>query len=169
MKTISIKLIMAMIIILSFTYCKKDNVNDKDKDVEVDLSDLFHSIAQDTYYSEDPFSDENAIIYGKWKAIAIEQSGIAGITEGPPDFDYLLIKPNGIFGILKDCELITTGKVEKSVDNNILRIKFIPETDGLGIQILSEAISINPTFYSDNEKLRLNYSNAATKLEREIE
>lgn len=84
---------------------------------------------EDKYYSTEIIPKENLNIYGKWKIMEIS-GGFSG-SGYTPDFDFLEIKPVGIYGIINDYNLTEYGKiVVYTFDNNnknYLQIKFIPE------------------------------------------
>ncbi len=98
------------------------------------------SIQANTYYDTDIL--ENIPIYGKWEVI-----GTSGGKTGmgyEQDFDFLLMKPNGIFGLLKNNDLITSGKISllPTADSNLIPpISFSPEKK-LDIQILFDSIKL---------------------------
>ena len=81
-------------------------------------------IPENQYYSTEVFKASNARIYGTWKVI-----GTSGGFHGggyAPDFEYLLIRPYGIFGMVRNDSLITYGKIRKMEDpDNQLLVQFI--------------------------------------------
>lgn len=104
---------------------------------EVDLMSLLDSISKDKYYTTDLFSEINLEINGVWKFFAAS----GGISGGgyTLDFDYLVIKPNSIFGIVKDDVLIQSGNIEIiSEPNEEVMIQFFSE-------IVSNPVNINLT------------------------
>ena len=102
------------------------------------------SISTQKYYDTDLFTD--LPIYGKWEVI--NTSGGKTGAGYAQDFDYLLMKPNGIFGLLKDNDLIVSGKIkwDSIVSDTILPlwpvISFSPEKS-INIQILNDEIFID--------------------------
>ena len=120
------------------------------KDLSEKAQERFEAIPADKYYDSDPFSNENANLYGKWKNTSM-RGGFGG-GEFAPDFNYLLIKPNGIFAIVKNRDITLTGKID-TVDqqefnsDGTLRpvVDFIPDED------TQENRQINLIF--DNQKI----------------
>lgn len=155
-------LICTVAIIVCISSCGKEEEN-------VSLMDHIENISESTYYDQDPFTEEDSTIYGVWEAISRSQSGIAGTVTLEKDFDYLIIKPNGIFGIVTDDTLLTTGKIEIA-DSENLRIQFIPEASDLNISILQiNTASITAFVGTDDDKLDLHYGQSATHLQRVVE
>lgn len=88
------------LLLLTLISCDKDDPKDND---------LLDAIAADKYYNTDIISDSNQIIYGHWN-LSLTSGGFGG--EGyRSNFDEMLLKPNGIFGLVKDDELIIAGKL----------------------------------------------------------
>lgn len=87
---------------------------------------LLDHISALQYYPEDPFANNYSYLNGVWEVI-----GTSGGFHGggyPPDFDYLLIKPNAIFGIVRNDSLLAAGQIEFTVDPVYeLLVKFVPE------------------------------------------
>lgn len=93
------------------------------------------------YYSADPLAPKHAGVYGAWKVV-----GTSGGFHGggyPPDFDYLLVKPNAIFGIVRHDSLLTSGKIVVQND---------PAFDLLVHLISEDSNSINIQIIQDYEK-----------------
>ncbi len=84
------------------------------RDQDESRSGLLDSIPADKYYSTDPFQDKFSQIYGEWQVIGTG-GGITGAGYAP-DFEYLVIKPNAIFGIVRGDSLVATGKIEVQND-----------------------------------------------------
>ena len=104
----NIKIILVYVILfLSLTGCKTEELYLKKLDV----------IPADKYYSTDILPDSAKIIYGTWKALQTS-GGIAG-TSYKPDFDYLLLKPNAVFGIVRKDSLIAYGKLTLLIDKSL--------------------------------------------------
>ena len=68
------------------------------------------------YYSNDIIPDQFANIYGSWKVTGTS-GGISG-AGFKKQFDYLILKKNAIFGIVRNDSLIAYGK-----------LILLPETD----------------------------------------
>lgn len=81
---------------------------------------------QTKYYNVEIFSMEYTEVYGTWKFVSLTGS-IAGGTY-PPIYDFLEIKPYGIFNKIKQGKVIQTGKI-KVIDqtNDGLHVYFVPE------------------------------------------
>lgn len=99
------------------------------------------AISPKTYYEIDIFTD--LPIYGKWEVISTSGGKTGdGYTQ---DFDYLLMKPNGIFGLLKDDELIVSGKIKfdsiisQPLPPSLPVISFSSDKS-MNIQILNDSI-----------------------------
>lgn len=82
----------------------------KDENPVGPAADVFNAIPANKYHENDILQGKPFDIYGTWR-VASTSGGIHG-GGYTPDFDYLLIKPNAIFGIVRGNELITTGKIE---------------------------------------------------------
>lgn len=78
-------------------------------------NDAFNKLDPKLYFRDDPFSD-HAQIYGSWKFVE-SYGGFMG-TGYPLDFDALLLKPNGLFGIQRNDSLITYGYLDRKTGGN---------------------------------------------------
>ena len=118
---------LAMILCLVMVSCGSDNEETEEQEVEkMSLLALLDTIPEDKYFATDPFSDLDLDIYGIWKFDS-STGGFSGGGYGL-DFDYLLLKPNSIFGIVKDDVLIQSGKIEIiSEPNEDVVIEFFAE------------------------------------------
>jgi hypothetical protein len=114
MKTKLKFLAMGLLVILIYS-CRKDNLDKTDFKV-VD------SIPTNRYYSSDIMPDNNKEIYGNWKAIGTS-GGIAG-GGFKVDFGYLILKANGIFGVIRNDSLIAFGKMVLSHEEGSLLCSF---------------------------------------------
>lgn len=72
-------------------------------------NEAFNLLDPKLFYQEDPFAT-HAQLYGSWKFVE-SYGGFMG-TGYPLDFDDLLLKPNGIFGIQRNDSLITYGYLD---------------------------------------------------------
>lgn len=70
----------------------------------------FEKLNPTLYYPDDPFASHTSL-YGKWKFVQ-SYGGFMG-TGYPIDFDCLLLKPNGLFGIQRNDSLITYGYLDQ--------------------------------------------------------
>lgn len=100
------KITAALVLGLSLAACKKNQTEVYDP---VYLDEL----AADTYYPNDILNANHNGAYGKWKVYATS----GGFTGGgyTADFEYLVLKPNGIFGLLRHDSLMAFGKI--SINN----------------------------------------------------
>jgi len=128
----------------------------------------FNAISQTEYNSSDVFEDDQVEINDTWRALRIDIGGVVGTTPLFPDFEFLLIKPNGIFGIVRNDSLITTGEIV-NVENqdDLFQIRFEPEVnpEELGIQML---MFNQITVRIDDGTMRLIHSTSATVLTKEF-
>jgi hypothetical protein len=87
--------LLGLIILIS---CEKDSNN----------------IPDTKYYYQEIMYNDNLKIYGQW--IFLYTYDDAGIAGGPgkidPTYDYLEMKKYGIYGMIKDNEVIESGKIE---------------------------------------------------------
>ena len=90
-----------------------------------------------SFYKSEIFKSEFRIIYGSWKLQQIE-TGWGAIK---PDFDYMVIKPIGIFSIFRNDSILTHGKIE-IIDQNKKSIK---------VKLISNN-NIKVDLLEDNEK-----------------
>ena len=104
------KIILKILILsLLLTGCKTEELYLKKLDI----------IPANKYYSTDILPDSAKNIYGTWKVTSIS-GGFIG-TGYKKDFDYLLLKPNAIFGIVRNDSLIGYGSLALSLEK-ILRL-----------------------------------------------
>ena len=96
---------------------------------------MLDHIPANTYNEQDVIANSGfPQMNGVWEVIG-SSGGFTGAGYGA-DFDYLLIKPNAIFGIVRNDSLITTGQIEVLDDPNVdLVVRFVPE-DQVNIIIL---------------------------------
>jgi len=80
---------------------------------EENITSYLDSFAANTYFEEEVFSDNYLGFYGLWKALG-SWGGWSGYSE--PTFDFLEIKPYGIYGIIKNNILVEYGNISP---NNI--------------------------------------------------
>ena len=91
--------IILLLMILLFVGCKTDEISLKALD----------AIPETKYYSSDIIPEQQSNIYGVWKVVRTS-GGFAG-NGYTKDFDYLILKKNGIFGIVRNDSLLTSGKL----------------------------------------------------------
>lgn len=70
---------------------------------------ILDSIKPTMFYSTDILPNQFTGIYGTWKITGT--SGGLTATGFKKDFDYLILKRNGIFGIIRNDSLVTYGKL----------------------------------------------------------
>jgi len=88
-----------ILVFILFIGCKSDEISLK----------LLDEIQPTTYYPIDIISAEFTDIYGIWKV-----TGTSGGIDGKgykKDFDYLILKKNAIFGLVRNDSLIAYGKL----------------------------------------------------------
>ena len=84
----------------------------------------FDAIPSQQYYETDTL-ESILEMYGKWQLVETS-GGISG--EGyAHDFDFLLMKPNRIFGIARNDSLIETGNVEMGYPNSFIALYLKPD------------------------------------------
>jgi hypothetical protein len=155
-----IGLILSMSLIISS--CKNS------KEVEVfDPMSALDFIPENIYYENDIFQNENNGIYGVWESIYNVQNGINGPITLSSDFDYLIVKPNAIFGIIKNEELIATGKLTLVNNQNNDLFGFVCECDINEVNVkilLYDNVEIELDL--ENSRMRILYPNGETYLIR---
>ena len=97
--------IVALIILLYLFSCTKDAV-------KTSIS-LLDTIPTNKFYTNEIFTDVNLKLYGQWQFLYIfDDAGIAG---GPgkinPTYNYLEIKKYGIYGKIKDNQVLESGEI----------------------------------------------------------
>ena len=87
---------------------------------------LIDTIDSNRFYSDDIFSTEYSIIYGKWFVYA--KYGGWNDEEYVPDFDFFEVIKNGIYGYTKDFNLLEYGRIqiEKQTDEELI-LGFYPD------------------------------------------
>jgi hypothetical protein len=91
--------IILLLMTLLFVGCKTDEIALKALD----------AIPETKYYSSDIIPEQQSNIYGVWKVLRTS-GGFVG-SGYSKDFDYLILKKNGIFGIVRNDSLLTSGKL----------------------------------------------------------
>lgn len=113
--------ILIILFLFAVTNCQKDEIG-------MDYSTLLDSISSQKYYPSEILDKNYVAINGTWKVIGTS-GGFAG-SGYTPDFNYLIIKPNGIFGIIRNDSLITMGKILiKNQTDKELYIDLISDKD----------------------------------------
>jgi hypothetical protein len=106
-----------MICFCSITFAQK-KATDNNK-----TSRRLYEFPRSYYFNTDFMPAEFKICYGNWKAVSTS-GGFDG-NGFTLDFDHLTLKPNGIFGIVRNDSLIAYGKMVLERKNNTLNCKFI--------------------------------------------
>ncbi len=91
---------------------------------------LIDSIETNRYYSDTIINPDFSAIYGKWFLQRMHH-GWSG-TSLAPAYDFLEIKKNGIYGVVKDFELIEYGRITTGrTYKNSLEIQLIPNSSSI--------------------------------------
>lgn len=97
----------------------------------------FDDIPFDKYYSTEILNSSHTSKYGSW--IVYSTSGGFSGQGYTSDFDKLLLKPNGIFGIIRNDSLITYGKIViKNQTGQELFVDFVSEDGNTEFEILND-------------------------------
>ena len=83
-----------------FAACKKEEFK----------STYLDSLSSDKYFNNEVLTGDSQNLYGLWKAYSVF-GGWSGYSK--PDFDYMEIKPYGIYGIIKNDSLLEYGKISQ--------------------------------------------------------
>ena len=110
------KITMITLLLLTFVQCGKD--------LNVNYESLLDSTPANQYYSSEIINPKYMGLYGTWKVTGTS-GGFAG--QGyTPNFSHLVIKPYGIFGIVRNDSIISNGKIViKNQTDTELYIVFI--------------------------------------------
>lgn len=137
MRTILLVLVLMWFFLFS---CKKEPSFEI-----VDKSSFIDSIAMNRYYSSEiQFLSEDGL-YKTWKLIRVT-GGIMGGEHLLP-FDYLVMKPHGIYGVILNDTLTEYGKI------------FVGEKGELGVFLSFHPDTVSPSFVYDFEKYASMISN----------
>ena len=106
-----------------------------------------------SYYASEIFVERHQSIYGKWKLYAVS----GGFTGNGHDlnFDFLEVKPYGIYGFIRNDSLLEYGKIipkNQDLKINMLDVEFIKDE-------YPEAFFDDPfklIYFEGNDKLHLN-------------
>jgi len=90
------------------------------------------SIDKNKYYSEEIIPLEHQDFYGNWRLLGISGGFMGSGYER--DFDFLEIKPIGIYGLIRGDSIFEYGRIELDTFNvdigHLLQIKIQPENNG---------------------------------------
>lgn len=101
----------------------------EEEEVLLTFEEQFNELSEDLYYDDEILSVQDRPLYSWWE-IYHTSGGLAG-TGYQKEFDILLLKPNGIFGFVRNDSLITIGKITAERDTMIddrLSIQFVPDS-----------------------------------------
>ena len=119
LKTVIALIVMAITSSFFFS-CNEDE--DQTPQNGVGLLALLDHIAEDEYYSTDDLTAE-VDLNGIWEVDRTSGGFHGGGYE--KDFDHLLVKPNGIFGLEKAGELMASGKIQRqSRTDDLISVAF---------------------------------------------
>lgn len=122
------KITMIALLLLTFVQCGKE--------LNVNYESLLDTTSANQFYSSEIINLKYIGLYGTWKV-----TGTSGGFSGQgytPTYSHLVIKPYGIYGIVRNDSLISTGKI--SIRN---------QTDSeLFVDFISVSSSGN-TFFND--------------------
>ena len=107
--------ILVAIIMTLISGCKNEEI----------MLNALNSFQETKYYSSEIMPESYNNAYGTWK-VENTSGGFSGVGY-KKDFDYLLLKKNGIFGVLRNDSLIAYGKMIVSQDKVGLLCKFDSE------------------------------------------
>jgi hypothetical protein len=106
----------------------------------IEIPKVLDEVPSTTYFDAEIFSEQDLKIYGTWKVFDIS-GGIHG-NGYAVNFDHLVIKRIGIYGFVKDNNLLEYGKIVPALWNpNDLRLKVGFEKD-----------EQSDSFFTDTEK-----------------
>ena len=114
------KITMIALLLLTFVQCGKD--------LNVNYESLLDSTLANKYYSSEIINTKYMGLYGTWKVTGTS-GGFAG--QGyTPNFSHLVIKPYGIFGIVRNDSMVVTGKISiKNQTDTQLYVDFMSFTN----------------------------------------
>lgn len=94
---------------------------------EVERVSIADSVKQSQYYESEIFSTQNQKIYGQWELL-YTYGGIAGSKTMPTSYYAMEFIPYGIYGKIKDDEIMEIGKIRiVKQDNNVTVIDFFAD------------------------------------------
>ena len=143
-----IKLFCLLVILcVAFNSCGEDEQNST-------LQSLLDGIDENEFYDSDIF-DSDFGIYGNWRVINEQDCGFGGCFDIDRKYDYLITKPNGIYGIVDQGVLIKSGKLSKfATPSNSCSVKFEGDFDS-DVKIINRSFIFfvqNDTLaFSDND------------------
>jgi hypothetical protein len=119
-----------LILLLILSSCSKEDNR---------VTSYLDSFATDIYFNEEVFTGNYQDFYGLWKVFEAS-GGWSGFFE--PDFDFLEIKPFGIYGFVRNDTLYEYGKITPNYD-------ILPNFPGLPVKLEPEyTLRKHPTFGS---------------------
>lgn len=121
------KILFIGLVLVSITSCKK--ITDK-----ASLKLKIDTIKGDTYYKSEIFNHKYQSLYGNWSLINVSGGFAGGGHE--KNFDFLEIKPFGIYGFVRNDSLVEYGKVviTEQTDSSLL-INLVSDSNPGGVMI----------------------------------
>jgi hypothetical protein len=115
-----------VILLLILTFCTKED----------QVTSFLESFPADKYFNEEVFSNDYLGFYGMWKDLG-SWGGWSGYSK--PRFDFMEIKPFGIYGIIRNDSLLEYGKIYPNISIvnqfSAIAIKLDPEYTSKNINI----------------------------------
>lgn len=108
---------ITIVCLCNFTFA--GNIDKHNKKIFTSINEIFKNY----YFNTDFMPAEYKICYGNWKAVSTS-GGFDG-SGFTLDFDHLVLKPNGIFGVVQNDTLIAYGKTVLVKKGEVLNCKFI--------------------------------------------
>lgn len=130
MRSIRQNILIFSVFAAAFASCKKMSVPVYDPA-------YFKSLPAKLYSASDKLANQHPSVYGRWEVYATS-GGFTGAGY-PADFEYLLLKPNGIFGIIRNDSLVSFGKISvNELTATEVSVSFVPDkkAHSQAIQIL---------------------------------
>ena len=126
-----------------FTACDKETI---------EIPHVLDEVESTRYFDTEIFSEQNLKIYGTWKIFDIS-GGFHG-SGYDINFDYLVIKKVGIYGFVKNDNLLEFGKIVPALWNpNDLRLKVDFEKDEQSGTFFTDRVKY--VHYTGNDTLHL--------------
>lgn len=137
-------LVLSCIILGTFS-CDKDRF-------ARDLLLLLDHLPSDFHLNSDPFPEQHQGLYGVWAINSI--SNLYSSTDPDSQFNYLLLKPNGIFGLVADNEIVASGQLRilDEIEGRII-VEFILEPGTLSRENLTPLFENNYRLTYDDQEM----------------
>ena len=121
-----------LVLCFSIIRCQKESSTSPNDNV-------LNELPIDKYYRSEIFNVKNMSLYGSWQPIS-SSGGLTG-TGYKLDFDYMIIKPYGIFGLVRHDSLVAYGGINIiSQTDTQLTVDFVSDVDPekAGINLVQE-------------------------------